>query len=275
MNDAEFDQLLVVLGGKGWTRTELGERVHPLRPLVTLPAPTPPSAARVHEEATGGAAAAAGEVARQPLGMAEAVDLPELIERVLPAVVQVVATKRSRKKATYSQGSGFAIAPIPGDEDVTIVVTNAHVTDPGDEFMVRWGEDSFYRADLLNEDPDNDLALLLVPIKPPATLSVRYLRDVRRGESVIAIGSPLGLTETVTTGIVSALDRRIQSFSGAEVSDAIQTSAPINSGNSGGPLIGMDGSVLGVNTQGPRDATGIGFAMPAETALRQVVNLGR
>jgi S1-C subfamily serine protease len=90
---------------------------------------------------------------------------------------------------------------------------------------------------------------------------------------VIAIGSPHRLTETVTTGIVSALNRPVPIFSGKVVPDAIQTSAAINQGNSGGPLIGPDGKVIGVNTLGLKEGSGLAFAIPAERALRLYVNI--
>jgi S1-C subfamily serine protease len=282
LSDEDLDVLLDVLRAKRWTSDELQTRVLLLRP--DAPGPKPEAElteeeepigdarpARTEKEAEEAAAAAAETAAQNIAASAGPTHLPDLVERVLPAVVQVATLKRGKLRGT---GSGFVIAPIKGDEDVAIFVTNAHVTAPGDEFHVRWGTDAFYRADLLAEDVDDDLALLEIPIKPPASLPVRYLRDVRVGEAVIAVGSPLRLTETVTEGIVSALGRKVPSvLTGVPVSDAIQTSAAINTGNSGGPLIGMDGHVIGVNTSGP-DASGVAFAMPAETALRLVVNLG-
>ncbi len=153
----------------------------------------------------------------------------------MPAVVQVVAMRRKPE----GTGSGFAIPSLPQHDGQTVVVTNAHVTKTGSHLAVRWGGEDFYKADLLVEAPDEDIAILVVPIPPPAVLQIRAVRDVRVGETVIAVGSPHGLTDTVTAGIVSAKDRELQTFSKGIVENAIQTTnADINPGNSGGPLSG-------------------------------------
>jgi putative serine protease PepD len=124
---------------------------------------------------------------------------------VLPAVVEVGAVTDDGA----STGSGFAIQPLEGDEDRSIFITNAHVTEGAHAVGIRYGEDDFYRVQVLVEAPEYDLAILTMPIRPPATLPVRRHAEVQVGEAVIAVGSPLGLTETVTTGIISALNREM------------------------------------------------------------------
>jgi hypothetical protein len=275
-SDEQFDELLEVLRGRGWSEEEFAARIRPYRALGSAArSEVPPSSvsAPAHDRQP-----AAPE---PPERLSEATadlqspratrELPDLIEQVMPAVVQVFALRREPE----GSGSGFAIPALPEHEGQTVLVTNAHVTMAGERFAVRWGADDFYKADLFVQAPEQDIAILVVPIPPPAVLTIRPVRDVRVGESVIAVGSPLGLTETVTAGIVSAKGRKLQTFSECVVENAIQTNADINPGNSGGPLIGSDGLVLGINTQGRRDATGLNFAIPAENARRLYVNARR
>jgi S1-C subfamily serine protease len=165
-------------------------------------------------------------------------------------------------------GSGFVV-----DKDGTIL-TNAHVVDGADEVTVSFeeGGDSI-DAEVKGVDPDTDLAVLKIDPSEVEDLTVLPLGDsseLEVGDPVVAIGNPFGLQRTVTTGIVSALQRQIDAPSGFSISNVIQTDAPINPGNSGGPLLDSQGRVIGINSQiatgGGQGSVGIGFAVPVNTA---------
>jgi S1-C subfamily serine protease len=171
-----------------------------------------------------------------------------------------------------ASGSGFLI------DGQGHVVTNDHVVEAGTTYTIRFGANSkSIPAKLLGKDPSTDLAVLEVdPSKIPGDakpLSLASSKNLRPGDSAIAIGSPFGLSGTVTTGIVSALDREIQSPNGFPISGVLQTDAAINPGNSGGPLLDAAGRVIGVNSQiasSSRQSSGVGFAVPVDT-VKQVV----
>jgi S1-C subfamily serine protease len=175
-------------------------------------------------------------------------------------------------------GSGFVV-----DDDGTII-TNAHVVDGADEIGVRFEDDGdFVDAELLGEDIDSDVAVLKVD---PDEVKLEPLplgdsSSVEVGDPLIAIGNPFGTyTRTVTTGIVSALQRRIEAPSGFQIDNVIQTDAAINPGNSGGPLLDADGRVVGINSQiatggGSQGSVGIGFAVPINTVKKLLPDLKR
>ena len=168
-------------------------------------------------------------------------------------------------------GSGFLI------DTEGHVVTNNHVVEGAKKVEVKLGSsDKTYTAEVVGTDPATDVALLKVDA-PADSLHPLALGDsskVRVGDPVVAIGNPFGLDRTVTSGIVSALQRQIQAPNGFKIDHVIQTDAAINPGNSGGPLIDSSGSVIGINSQiqtgGGRGNVGIGFAVPIDTA-REVV----
>ena len=162
------------------------------------------------------------------------------------------------------------------------VVTNQHVVEGGTEFTVRFGEDGEpLQAELAGADPSTDLAVLeLDPDDVPAEtdpLELSSSGDLRPGDAVIAIGSPFGLSGSVTTGIVSALDRQITAPNGFQIDGVLQTDAAINPGNSGGPLLDAEGRVIGVNSQiassDARQSSGVGFAVPVDTVKEVVPQL--
>jgi putative serine protease PepD len=160
------------------------------------------------------------------------------------------------------------------------VVTNQHVVDGGTEFTVRLGEDGEpLPAELVGADPSTDLAVLQVDDVPAEIdpLELASSGDLRPGDVVIAIGSPFGLSGTVTTGIVSALDRGITAPNGYNIDGVLQTDAAINPGNSGGPLLDAEGRVIGVNSQiaasDARQSSGVGFAVPVDTVKEIVPQL--
>ena len=171
-----------------------------------------------------------------------------------------------------ASGSGFLI------DEQGRVVTNDHVVEGASSFSIRFGSDGkAIPAKLLGKDPSTDLAVLQVDAGalPEKTkpLELASSESLRPGDSAIAIGSPFGLSGTVTTGIVSALDRTIQSPNGLPISGVLQTDAAINPGNSGGPLLDAQGRVIGVNSQiasSASQSSGVGFAVPVDT-VKQIV----
>jgi S1-C subfamily serine protease len=171
-------------------------------------------------------------------------------------------------------GSGFVL-----DEEGHLL-TNNHVVAGSNDISVKLGDsETSYPAEVVGRDPATDLALLKVDA-PADQLHPLPLGDSSRlevGDPVIAIGNPFGLDRTVTSGIVSALQRQIEAPNGFSISNVIQTDAAINPGNSGGPLINGAGQVVGVNSQietaGGGGNVGIGFAIPIDTAREVVAQL--
>ena len=161
------------------------------------------------------------------------------------------------------------------------VVTNDHVVAGGSEYRVRFGEGGdALPAKLVGTDPSTDLAVLEVdPDDVPAEtdpLELASSSQLRPGDVAIAIGSPFGLSGSVTTGIISALDRQIRSPNGFPIEGVLQTDAAINPGNSGGPLLDAEGRVIGVNSQiasSSRQSSGVGFAVPVDTVKEVVPQL--
>jgi S1-C subfamily serine protease len=190
-------------------------------------------------------------------------------------VVFIEAEGVSAEESLFGQqegtatGSGFVV-----DDDGTIL-TNAHVVEGAEKVTVRFEEDGgdVIDAELKGVDPDTDLAVLKIDPSKVEDLTVLPLGDSSKadvGDPVVAIGNPFGLQRTVTTGIVSALQRQIDAPSGFSISNVIQTDASINPGNSGGPLLDAQGRVIGINSQiatgGGQGSVGIGFAVPINTA---------
>jgi serine protease Do len=199
-------------------------------------------------------------------------ELADLVEKLLPAVVNIInvsyvpiddkqpATSQIlKKKLTY--GSGFIITPDG------LIATNKHVTAHGSEYFVTFANGKRLRADLIGEAVGIDLALLKArTTEKLPTVKLGNSDDVRRGDAVIAIGNPLGYASSVSTGIISALDRDLKM---SRIDHFFQTDAEINQGNSGGPLFNAAGEVIGINTAiltvaGSSGSVGIGFAIPIE-----------
>jgi S1-C subfamily serine protease len=170
-----------------------------------------------------------------------------------------------QKQRSTATGSGFLI-----DNDGHIL-TNAHVVQGAQRVDVKFSEDGeSQQAEVVGADPSSDLALLHVDDAQGATpLPLGDSSKAQVGDPVVAIGNPFGLDRTVTSGIVSALQRQIQAPNGFSISDVIQTDAAINPGNSGGPLLDSSGSVIGINSQIASQSggnEGVGFAVPIATA---------
>ncbi|MFL5873756.1 MAG: S1C family serine protease [Solirubrobacterales bacterium] len=172
-------------------------------------------------------------------------------------------------------GSGFVI------DDEGHVLTNNHVIEDASKVTVKLGDsETAYKAEVVGTDPGTDIALLKVdaPSKEFHPLNLGHSGDLEVGDPVVAIGNPFGLDRTVTSGIVSALQRDIQAPNGFSISHVIQTDAAINPGNSGGPLINAEGAVIGINSQiatggGGNGNVGIGFAIPIDTVRANLEQL--
>jgi len=218
----------------------------------------------------------------------------DLVEKLTPAVVNISATRvietkqtpfpfqfppgspfedffkefdqgRTQKRKTTALGSGFII-----DKDGTII-TNNHVVQSAEGILIKLTNGKEYEAKLLGTDKDTDIAVLKINTKDKISfVNFADSEKARVGDWVIAIGNPFGLGGTVTKGIISARNRDINM---GRIDDFIQTDAPINQGNSGGPLFNMKGEVVGINTaifSQSGGSVGIGFAIPANSAKKVI-----
>lgn len=212
------------------------------------------------------------------LGMDEMATM-EVFEKVSPSVVYITNKRFQRDLFSFSvteipqgTGSGFLW------DDSGHIVTNFHVVYKAHEVEVKMQNGKSYDAMLVGADPDHDLAVLRIN---PSNLNVPPMmigssKDLRVGQKVLAIGNPFGLDSSLTTGVISALGRTIQSMTERYIHDVIQTDAAINPGNSGGPLLDSFGRLIGVNTAiiSPTGVySGVGFAVPVDTVNRIVTKL--
>ena len=212
------------------------------------------------------------------LGADERVNM-EVFEQASPSVTYITNKKFRRDyfslnvtEIPQGTGSGFLW------DSKGHIVTNFHVIYEADEIEVKLMDGKRYDATVVGADPDHDLAVLQIN---PINLNISPLMigsssDLRVGQKVLAIGNPFGLDSTLTTGIISALDRTIQSMTKRYIHDVVQTDAAINPGNSGGPLLDSFGRLIGVNTAiiSPSGTySGVGFAVPVDTVNRVVTKL--
>ena len=213
-----------------------------------------------------------------------AMDVTEIYDRSAPGVVQITSTQGGvadpfGSSPSGALGSGFVV------DKAGHIVTNYHVVRDAAQIRVSFSNQDTVEAELVGTDPSTDLAVLLVDTHASA-LTPLPLGDwdtVRVGDPVVAIGNPFGLSRTATAGIVSALQRLITAPNQFTIDHVIQTDAPINKGNSGGPLLNARGQVIGVNTQIETGGittgnVGIGFAVPANTVkevVAQILATGR
>jgi S1-C subfamily serine protease len=198
--------------------------------------------------------------------------IAEIYRRSAPGVVQI----NTSGQRGQGQGSGFVV------DKSGHIVTNYHVIEGASSIEVSFSSQDTLPATLVGEDPSTDLAVLKVDENPRGLTPLR-LGDsdrVQVGDPVVAIGNPFGLERTVTAGIVSALQRAVRAPNGFTIDQVIQTDAPINHGNSGGPLLDASGAVIGVNSQietgGSSDGNvGIGFAVPSNTVASVIADILR
>jgi 2-alkenal reductase len=200
----------------------------------------------------------------------------ELFAQAAPSVVSIYA----RRGASLTGGSALGTGSGFVWDRAGHIVTNHHVVDQAEEIGVLLGGEQAIRAQFVGSAPWADLAVLRLTV-PPADLRpmpVGTSSDLAVGQSVFAIGNPFGLSRSLTTGVISALGRRLPTATGREVAGVIQTDAAINPGNSGGPLIDSSGRLIGVNTAilAPTGTySGVGFAIPVDTVNRIVPELIR
>jgi S1-C subfamily serine protease len=175
--------------------------------------------------------------------------------------------------AGYSiqQGSGF----VTSVNSQQVVVTNFHVVEGASNITVTFADGDSYTAELIGSDPNADLAILKIASMPSGIPSLKLVSSstLDVGDPVVAVGSPYGLSGTLTAGIVSSLGRTITVSDEITIADMIQTSTAINPGNSGGPLINYAGEVVGITTAAVSDSQGLGFAVPSDTLIREIVSL--
>lgn len=164
------------------------------------------------------------------------------------------------------------------------IVTNFHVISGGDSFQVRFHKDTKeYNAKFVGGDPKKDIAVLKLTDMPKSIQPIKIgtSKNLQVGQKALAIGNPFGLDHTITTGIISALERKIRGFGDVKIYGMIQTDCSINPGNSGGPLLDSTGSLIGMNTMiysASGSSAGVGFAVPADTIRRvvdQVIKFGK
>ena len=201
-------------------------------------------------------------VRRVPFGFQ--MDLPDVFRQHLDEMFP------PRRQVTGSLGSGVIISPNG------YIVTNLHVIQQADEIVVTLADESQHSAEVVSADPGADLAIIKIEADQPLkTARMGTSSDLMIGETVIAVGNPFGYRRTVTTGVVSALDRELLPGRDNGHEGFIQTYAPINPGNSGGPLLNIRGQLIGINTAIRAGAQGLGFAIPVDRVREIMLGLLR
>lgn len=210
----------------------------------------------------------------------EELTFANLYQQAVPSVVSINVVSRSTGRSQFYDEEGFAFGSGSGFviDNQGHIVTNNHVVDGATSIEVNFYDGTIVRAEIIGLDPDADIALLKVelPAEQLRPISFADSNQLVVGQTAIAIGSPFGEEWTLTTGIVSALNRTIQGLTNFSIGEVIQTDAAINPGNSGGPLLNLQGQVIGVNSQivsQSRSNSGIGFAVPSNLVQRVVNEL--
>jgi 2-alkenal reductase len=201
----------------------------------------------------------------------------DIYNRVSPAVVSINVIGRAGGNFApegfgEGTGTGFVI------DQQGHIVTNNHVVEAAERIEINFFDGTIVRAETIGADPDSDLAVLQVDLPPERLQAIEFgnSEGLFIGQHVVAIGSPFGQRWTMTTGVISAMERTIQGLSGFGIGAVIQTDAAINPGNSGGPLLDMNGRVIGVNSQivsRSRSSSGVGFAVPSNLVQRVASSL--
>jgi S1-C subfamily serine protease len=196
------------------------------------------------------------------------------VEKTKNAVVKIDVFKRDKNNVLRPAGSGSGFI-FSSDG---LVFTNSHVVDGAEKIMVSLLNENEIEGFLVGKDPDTDLAILKIYSEGYSVAHLGDAQQLQIGQLVIAIGNPYGYQHTVTTGVVSALGRTLQTQSGRLIDNVIQSDAALNPGNSGGPMITTDGDVIGVNTAVIQGAQGLSFSVDINTAkeiARQLLRDGK
>src|SRR5258708_18155412 len=219
------------------------------------------------------------EAAAPPRFDSEEAENIAVYKKGLPSVVNITATAIAYdffygQVPQQGQGSGFVI------DGEGRILTNFHVVEGARQVEVTTSDKKKYKAEIVGTDPNNDLAVIQIPVRTIPAAVLADSRGLLVGQKVFAIGNPFGLSGTMTRGIISSI-RSVRGQRGF-IDEAIQTDAAINPGNSGGPLLNSRGQVIGINsmifTGGAEQSAGIGFAIPINTAkavLDDLVSMGR
>jgi S1-C subfamily serine protease len=197
-----------------------------------------------------------------------------VVDAVGPAVVSITAGRRTSRHAPEQEGTGSGVVIAPDG----YILTNGHVVNDARRLATTFTEGTQAKATLIGDDPATDLAVIRAEASGLPYASLGDSAALRVGQLVIAMGNPLGFQSTVSTGVVSALGRALRSREGRLIESIIQHTAPLNPGNSGGPLLDSRGQIVGINTAIIMMAQGIGFAIPANTArwvVSQLLTYGR
>jgi serine protease Do len=230
-------------------------------------------------------------------GTAEAAPLPsrrsdivQVVEKVAPAVVNIAAEQTVRRRASLFDEFFFGVDPRRRNDKAQslgsgviidpkgVILTNDHVISGASRILATTKGGQELECEVIGSDADNDLAVLRVrsPRGSLPTIRLGTSSDLLIGETIVAIGNPFGLSNTVTAGVVSALGRSVRGDQNQRLyTDFIQIDAPINPGNSGGPVVNIDGEMIGIATAIIGGAQGIGFATPVDRAKRIVADLLR
>ncbi|HLW49136.1 MAG TPA: trypsin-like peptidase domain-containing protein [bacterium] len=231
-------------------------------------------------------AAAAAERAADRITASAAADLEALdaysrtvvgvVERVGPTVVSLVTSREAPERlkrrglpAMRGAGSGVVIAPDG------FILTNSHVARGAEQIEARFADGRTLPAQVVGNDPHSDLAVLRVPDGSLTSAEFGDSGRLRVGQLVVALGNPLGFQATVTAGVISALGRTLRAENGRLIDNVIQTDAPLNPGNSGGPLVDSRGALIGINTAVIAGSQGLCFAIPVNTAAWVAAQLMR
>jgi putative serine protease PepD len=223
-------------------------------------------------ETRGDSGANATTAAAEPVAQSNSA-ISAIYRRVKDGVVEVQTSTGAEVNPFGNQGPGGATGSGFVIDEEGHIVTNQHVVEEGQSVAVRFSDGSEVDAEVVGTDPSTDIAVLDVdrPSSQLTPLSFAGDGSLQVGNSVIAIGSPFGLEGTLTTGVISALGREMESPNGFTIENAVQTDAALNHGNSGGPVLDADGRVVGVAAQIRSESggsDGIGYAIPGDTAQR-------